>query len=222
MVFGQYSSAKITYKFIYEDEPYEFNNTNKSAQEYINSLSKSLLTYSGRIKYTLLFNNGLAKYSLKEGLHFENDLGLENAKNLTGATERIFLDSQQKLKLKQIDFFGDKIIVKLPFYDEWNITQEKRKIGSYTCYKAWQKNKRGILVIAWFTPEIPLNLGPKGYGNLPGLIIELRQASLSFTAEEIVLNPKDTPLIELPKLNRVITQEEFENTLIDFDKKRRN
>ncbi|ADF51653.1 MAG: GLPGLI family protein [Zunongwangia sp.] len=54
---------------------------------------------------------------------------------------------------------------------KWNITSETKAIGKFTANKA-TAHFRGRDYTAWFTPEIPLPIGPWKLQGLPGLILE--------------------------------------------------
>ena len=79
----------------------------------------------------------------------------------------------------------------------WKITKESQKILGYTCYKATTKF-RGRNYIAWFSPDIPYNLGPWKLGGLPGLILKVENELFDYDAIRIVLNSDKIPTI--PKL----------------------
>ena len=66
-----------------------------------------------------------------------------------------------------------------------------KKIGSYLCYKAIDVESDNQLKkpIAWFSPLIPVNFGPKEYIGLPGLVLEVEMAGSTITATKIILNP---------------------------------
>jgi len=219
-IFSQYDSGKVTYQYQFEGIPFEKKVQNEIAQEAINNLYKSLLSYSGKINYELTFNNNLSEFKVVETLNSDNDKNINNVKNLTGAGEVVYINTKEKFKLKLLDFFGDKVMVKDSLDDNWNLTQESKKIGNYICYKAWMKNERNVLIEAWYTPQIPLNIGPRGYGNLPGLIIELKQATLLYVAKEIVLNPKKKSVIKIPN-HKIISEKEFNKMLTEFDRNKR-
>ncbi|NAS30243.1 GLPGLI family protein [Flavobacteriaceae bacterium R38] len=62
---------------------------------------------------------------------------------------------------------------------QWKITSEKKKIGGYSCIKA-EADFLGRKWEAWFTYEIPVQLGPWKLGGLPGLILEAQDKKLDF------------------------------------------
>src|SRR5690606_19858901 len=61
----------------------------------------------------------------------------------------------------------------------WNITQETKIIAGYKCIKA-TTNFRGRDWTAWFTPDIPVPVGPWKLRGLPGLIIEAVDSSNTY------------------------------------------
>lgn len=76
---------------------------------------------------------------------------------------------------------------------KWEITQERKEILGFVCYKAVtniENHKTTNQIVAWFTPDIPFQFGPRGYGNLPGLILELEEGRTIFTAKRLDFNPK--------------------------------
>jgi len=59
---------------------------------------------------------------------------------------------------------------------EWKILPEKQKIGSYNAQKA-TASYGGRDWIAWFTTEIPFQDGPYKFYGLPGLIVQIEDAT---------------------------------------------
>lgn len=100
---------------------------------------------------------------------------------------------------------------------EWELTNKTKTIGSYTCYQAIATERlfhsKGHYynrdVIAWFTPTIPLNFGPKYYNGLPGLILQIERDKFTLTATNIELNLSDKK-VTIKRLDEgtVITFEE--------------
>lgn len=139
----------------------------------------------------------------------------------------LYKNTSEASFVRQEELMGKKFLVKdqlkLP---EWKLEGETKKIGNYTCYKATTVQKREKLtwtkeegakkttvefpVTAWYTPDIPVNTGPRNYWGLPGLILEIQEDQLSLLCVEIRLNPEDKFEINIPSKGKVITSEAFE------------
>lgn len=121
--------------------------------------------------------------------------------------------------------------------DDWEMTGETKKIGNYTCYKATKtheivrksfintdgekeetEKKETITTTAWYTPEIPVSNGPRMYGGLPGLILEIQAGKSTIVCSEIVLNPKEKITIKKPKRGKKVSQEEFKKIMDEHAK----
>lgn len=72
-----------------------------------------------------------------------------------------------------------------------------------------------ITITAWYTPEIPVNQGPEKYWGLPGLILEVNDGKTTILCSKIVLNPKDKTEIKAPTNGKKISQEAYDQTVID-------
>lgn len=109
------------------------------------------------------------------------------------------------------------------------MVNEEKKIGKYTCYKATTinvvKNTQGTFeteVVAWYTPQLPFNFGPKNYGGLPGLIIELEEKNQILYAAKIVVQNKKAISIKKPTKGKKLHIDEFrmmEEEIINKSKK---
>jgi len=118
----------------------------------------------------------------------------------------------------------------------WQLSTESKQIGNYTVYKATKvvkqkkhfsdskdeaeekssdllsmidKEPEDLIYTAWYTPQIPIANGPEKFGGLPGLILELHSNNMVYLCSEIVLNPKKTIEIKIPK-GKVISQTEHD------------
>lgn len=67
-----------------------------------------------------------------------------------------------------------------------------------------------IEVIAWYTPEIPINQGPGTYWGLPGLILEVQEGRTTLLCNKIILNAKEKEEIKSPKKGKEVSQAEFD------------
>lgn len=73
---------------------------------------------------------------------------------------------------------------------------------------------KDITVIAWYSPEIPINNGPENYWGLPGLILEINDGKTTILCSKIVLNAKEKVLIKAPIKGSEISQKEYDETVI--------
>lgn len=153
---------------------------------------------------------------------------------------KIYKNIKDKTMLLEEDFFGKEFLItdSLPNWN-WQLINETKKIGNYTCYKAisvipvskedleayekmQKKKKEGKTQIfslsepkertitVWYTPEIPISQGPGEYWGLPGLIMEVSDARTVVLCSKIVLNPKDKITIKVPKRGKKVTKKEYE------------
>lgn len=70
-----------------------------------------------------------------------------------------------------------------------------------------------VAITAWYAPEIPVNQGPENYWGLPGLILEVSDGKTVILCSKIVLNPKEKAVIKEPTKGKVITQNEYDETV---------
>lgn len=71
-----------------------------------------------------------------------------------------------------------------------------------------------IVVTAWYTPEIPVNQGPENYWGLPGLILEINDGTTTILCSKVVLNAKEKVEIKPAKKGKVVSQKEYDETVI--------
>lgn len=131
---------------------------------------------------------------------------------------------------EKADLMGKSFLVKDELQAfEWEMTDETKNIGDYTVYKAvWEREVENISMsmvngeskevtkkemrktIAWYTLEVPVSNGPRQYGGLPGLILEINDGNQTIVCTEIVLNPKEKITIKEPAKGKVVNREKFE------------
>jgi len=66
-----------------------------------------------------------------------------------------------------------------------------------------------VEVVAWYTPQIPINQGPDDYWGLPGLILEVSADRTTILCTKIVMNPEEKEAIDKPEKGDEVTQEEY-------------
>jgi GLPGLI family protein len=96
----------------------------------------------------------------------------------------------------------------------WKIAPETKIIAGYNCQRAWfiQKDSTEKYIEAWFTPQIPVSVGPEFYRGLPGAVLELdvQYGEINYIAKKVsTKTPKDTEL-KLPKGGKKVTKDEYD------------
>ncbi len=123
-------------------------------------------------------------------------------------TDHKLLKKISSLKVYIFDFRSRSFLInenlKQP---DWEITKERRKIYRYTCNKAILRNS-DIPVEVWYTNEIPVEYGPRGYWGLPGLILELKEGKKQLRFDKISFFT-DSLSIKPPIEGTKISREEF-------------
>jgi GLPGLI family protein len=66
-----------------------------------------------------------------------------------------------------------------------------------------------IEVVAWYTPQIPINQGPDDYWGLPGLILEVNADRTTILCTKIIMNPEEKEDIDKPNKGEEVTQAEY-------------
>ncbi len=109
------------------------------------------------------------------------------------------------------EFFEKEFLVKdEPKKLQWKILGEAKQIAGLVCQKAATMVDT-TEVIAWFCPSIPVPAGPNGFGQLPGLILEIAvDERTTITAESVELKAMNIDDFEQPKGGKVVTKDEYD------------
>lgn len=146
-----------------------------------------------------------------------------------GGNDVYYKNLKEKRYANKTDIMGKVFLIKDKTRDfKWELTGETKNIGNYTCYKATYSREQDqikmsmvdgeskettekvtIVTTAWYTPQIPISNGPREFGGLPGLILEVNQGKLTMVCTEIVLNPKNKITIVEPTKGKVVSQEKY-------------
>jgi len=182
---------------------------------------KKVFKLSKDVEAILLFNKKESLYSVKKSMQNESNTRMNFTEIFAGNTNKYYVNSINKEYFYQTNIFGESMLIEM-LQKKWKLTQETKKIGKYTCYKAIDLNSKNQSIMAWYAPEIPVNFGPKKYFGLPGLILELQESTIVFTAIKIELNTKK---IKKPNKGKKITIKEYNeirNKNSPFKNRRRN
>ncbi|WP_179353439.1 GLPGLI family protein [Winogradskyella vidalii] len=210
--------GKVTYRIeIIKDsieQPFE-NSKNTDAQNEVFLMMQESTPVEGY----LVFNDSIAIYKVEPKLDIPgwnngNDgLIITRSKiNLAwlkaGGSSIYYNDWSRDYSITQNAIVGPtKRIIKEP--KEWTITEESKIIDGYTCYLATIDKLNDTKLKAWFTPEIPVKHGPRGFNGLPGLIMEIEDVVLLWTVVKIDFNHLEANDILEPIEGELMTQEEY-------------
>ena len=181
--------------------------------------------------FTLVFNDSISIFYLEKKLYSDNS---------AASIATVFMNYFGRIKQKSKNYITEeleeafgKFLVSRP-YQKWELHDETKTIGDYTCFKAktfyTTTNPKGKVFkhdfTAWYTPQLPYKFGPAGYGNLPGLIIELQGNEFTYGVKKIQFYDEDekSKRNEIPKLKnkKLITEVEFERLAAEDEKRWRD
>ena len=177
----------------------------------------SMLPSSRTTQMQLLFNSEASLYKVfeaEEGDYEESasEGNVQIKMVVVNDDQQIYRRVDSREKVEKRGFMGKAFLLKgeaekLP----WKLTGEKEEILGYACQQAVvQDSSRNIT--AWFTMEIPMAIGPDGYGDLPGLILKVEMAGGEsiIEATEVALKPIDEKMIIAPKKGKKVSEEEYQ------------
>lgn len=204
---------------------------NTAAVVFVKKMAKEM----ENVEYTLKFNNNSSVFFETSKMNLdkdENSLEVKFSKSLGGGEGIYYVNRKFNKTFHEREFESELYLVEQDKISNWTLTQEKKKIGNYICYKATKNdtfvgssgNIISIKISAWYTPEIPFSYGPIKYNGLPGLILELENDKAIFYASKIELHKKDSKEKVLqPKKGIKITQSKYDSIIMglakDFNKK---
>lgn len=223
------NKAELTGNVIYKQKYIKASNKSNKKQSF-KSFETKISKEINRISYNLSFNRTQYIFKQDEEMKVDDKKGNRLALILGGGNGVFYGDLKKNIKLHKRDAFGEAFIIKSNFKDQkWDIKNETKIIGGYTCQRAIiyediysRKGKSKRLVTAWFTKDVPIPFGPAGYGNLPGLIIELyRGSKYVFYCNEVSYNGT---VIEIapPRKGKILSESEFNQISKEmFDNRKR-
>ncbi|MFD2201293.1 GLPGLI family protein [Shivajiella indica] len=123
-----------------------------------------------------------------------------------------YLNRDEDMFTQLKEFMGKKYIIKkesnrLP----WKLGDETKEIQGYLCKNAFFTDESEREVMAWYTEEIRLPIGPETYHGLPGLILEvaINKDDMVIFADKIDLRALKKNELKLPKGGQEVTDEEY-------------
>jgi GLPGLI family protein len=133
--------------------------------------------------------------------------------------------NKSELLSVEVEKYGNEkdFIITKKLFTEWEITEEKKMVCGYECFKATtllgvdygDKNIISLYPLtAWYCPELIYSYGPKGLGGLPGMILELEQNLVVFRAVKVSKKKQDVE-IALPMNKSIISESKMYDLLED-------
>lgn len=185
-----------------------------------------LLKQQTQKEYELQFNNTESIFKEKEQLERPSNSMFSGMNVATSGGFGIYYnDLKESRYVNQKDLLGKLFLISNTIEKkDWKLEKETKSIGEYTCFKATQirisvNDETGetneTLITAWYTPQIPIPMGPFNYSGLPGLILEIIDGNSSYLCSQIVLNPKNGVKIESPTKGKKVSKEIFEKIQMD-------
>lgn len=187
---------------------------------------RKMLPESQSMKRELLFDGSESIFQNVKGEELEDvnlssDDGSFQIKIQRDDTEDIlFKNLKEKNQVHQKGLMGKAFVVTndLPKH-KWKLTNEKVKYLEYECQKAVIEDEDKF-VVAWFTSQIPTQLGPASYHGLPGtiLMLSINDGETEYKATIVDLSPLEKNAIQPPNEGKKVTEAEFEKIRIEKEK----
>ena len=98
----------------------------------------------------------------------------------------------------------------------WKLSGEQSEFLGYTVQKATAEQD-STTIEAWFTPEIPVSVGPGLFGGLPGtiLVVSVNHGHTVYSATEVNLTAVDDEVIKPPDDGREVSRDEYEQIVAE-------
>ncbi len=176
-------------------------------------------------EFILRYDKEESFFTMEEQLEIGTDKMNKAAYMAVKGKDKFYMNVITNQKLKQTVAFGKKFLIQSNINSlQWKRHKETKKIQNYLCNKATsikkEVNSKGTfekLVVAWYTLQIPIEQGPRGYGGLPGLILELQEDKIIYYATKIDLNKKLKKGIRKPSKGKLVTEKEYEAIVLGSD-----
>ena len=217
LVSGQAPLAgTITYQQVTHynfDNIKEAHGEGQGAQDWIAALPKE-----GTTVQVLYFNSKEALFEEDDSEKEATPEGLQMAimaesslKPPRPVMQKVYFDFEKNQKLEQVEYLTRVFLVNSEIEAmPWKLGSEKKKILDYTCMGA-TVSLDDQEIVAWFSPEIPISLGPSLFGGLPGLILAVeRNGETAYVATSVKLSPPTKESMVKPNKGSKVSREEFE------------
>jgi GLPGLI family protein len=187
--------------------------------EGMNEEMLSMIPKSQSIQKELLFNKNESvfqnlKGEVVEDLDISSDDGSFQIKFMMDddVEDILYKDQKSKSVVHQKGIMGKAFVVNEDLEKiKWKITNEKVMYLDYECQKAVLENENEF-VVAWFTSQIPFQVGPSSYHGLPGaiLMVSIDDGKVEFKANNVEFKDLGKDAIAKPSKGKKVSAEEYE------------
>lgn len=178
-------------------------------------------------EYTLKFNRVESVYKQNESLAAPAPGNSMITIEVNEGSDLLYKNIKSQTYLNEVELYGKQFLINDDIEPiKWELSNETKSIGVYTCrkasfkktYKTQSLNDNGQFeevekereTVAWYTMEIPIANGPSNFQGLPGLILEINDGELTLVCTKITLNPDKKFELEMPSKGKKVSQEAFE------------
>ena len=244
-MFAQDFSGRATYK-THRKSSFELDSTTMATNPGIKNQLEAQMRKMFQKTYILDFTKSESMFKQKQELDGpkvpKSNGAIIMIGGMAGGTDVLYKNIKEKRMANKTDLMGKIFLIKdnLVSYD-WELTGETKNIGNYTCYKAvFEKEEESVeikmidgevkeekgmkkrTIVAWYTPDVSISNGPKNFGGLPGLILEVNDGNETIMCSEIVLNPSETIDIKEPTKGKIVTRKKFAEISLEKTKEMMN
>lgn len=241
--FAQEFQGKAYYfsKTIFNDKiKVEDTGVNKDIDPAMEKAFQEALKKASEKNYLLTFNQSECIYEQEQQLEKPKSVAGEMSISVSFSSSegKKYINAKDKTSSIEDEILGKEFLIVEPIEKpNWELVDESKKIGDYTCFKAKllipvsEKQKKEYeeflkkeeiksslfkmeepkdkTITAWYTPEIPVSFGPNNYWGLPGLILEINEPELIILCSKVALNTKGAT-IKVPNKGQKVSQKEFD------------
>ncbi len=214
---AQNAIGTIVYGKKFNDLPIETDTvSNSDVIKGIGGLNRRILENIDDVEYTLSFTKNESVFKAIEKMGIEDNIGYKGALLFIKGKGINYLNLEEDIVIEQKESDGVLYNITQKLSDiSWSLENETKEIGKYTCYKATTfyktqiaGKKKNYYVEAWYVPELPIRHGPAGFGNLPGIILELAIDKVTFYMKYVKL--KIGKKISRP-VGKTVSQKEYDD-----------
>ena len=209
------SRISVNYSTTFYGEVFS-KGSSKESQAVVSS-TKGTEEAIKKLNFKLTINDNRSIFSSQQELEKDGEtLGEKMGKMVAGYDEIFYRDLNLKILIceREIAFKTYKINENYNNFI-WDYTSEEKIIQGYKCYLAKTKLLH-LDVFAWYCPTLPYSFGPREFGGLPGLILELQRGKLVFLATKINFNNVEDVGFEAENI-KTISRTEI-NKIIEKDR----